>query len=208
MNTPQRKLVVGMVVLTLSCLVATLTTHAQFGKPAAPPAAPKPAAAPAPATKQTPMTPEQTAVWNSPNMLRARAWLIEYCSTSKNCQPGDAEKYMAELEHMSPTQMKLWLMKFDEEEDQKKQQRAFYQQTQATVLKQAKATDIATQKSYGEIEAEETASANQEQSQIEEQEENEQQNQDEKQMGPYSRYGQGYYPGGGGVHYHFHVYPQ
>jgi hypothetical protein len=201
MNTPQRKLIGGMLVLTVSCLVAALSGHAQSTRPASP------VAAPAPPAKQTPMSAEQVAVWNSPNMLRARAWLQEYCATSKNCKPGDAEVYMAELEHMSPTQMKLWLMKFDEEEDQKKQQRAFYQQAQATVLKQAKSTDRATQKSYGEIESEETASANQAQSQIEEQEQNEQQNQDDKQMGPYTPYGQGYYPGGGGVHYHFHVYP-
>ena len=206
MNTPQRKLVGGMLVLTVSSLVAACASHAQTTRPA-PPVAPRPVAAAAPAEKQTPMSAEQAAVWNSPNMLRARAWLQEYCATSKNCKPGDADKYMAELENMSATQMKLWLMKFDEEEDQKKQQRDFYQQAQATVMKQAKATDRATQKSYGEIESEETASANQEQSQIEEQEQNEQQNQDDKQMGPYTRYGQGYYPGGG-VHYHFHMYPQ
>lgn len=200
MNTPQFKLVGGIVIVAVSCLAAAFTGHAQSTKPAAP------TAAPAPTTNQTPMTAEQAAIWNSPNMLRARAWLQEYCATSKNCKPGDAEKYMNELEHMSPTQMKLWLMKFDEEEDQKKQQRAFYQQAQSTIMKQAKAADRATQKSYGEIESEETSAANQEQSQLEEQEQNEQQMQDDKQLGPYTPYGQGYYPGDG-VHYHFHIYP-
>ncbi|MGD9635196.1 MAG: hypothetical protein AB7G28_21825 [Pirellulales bacterium] len=154
------------------------------------------------------MTPEQEAIWNSPNMLRARAWLVEYCQTSKNCQPGDAEKYMAELENMSPTQMKLWLMKFDEEEDQKKQQRQFYQQAQTMMLKQAKSADVATQKSYSSIEKEETSAANEEQSEINEEQQNEQTMQDDKQLGPYTPYGQGMYPGGGdGIHYHFHLYP-
>ena len=103
---------------------------------------------------------------------------------------------MNELEHMSPVQMKLWLMKFDEEEDQKKQQRAFYQQAQSTILKQAKAADKATQKSYSARSSRKRpAAANEAQSQINEQEANEQQNQDDKQIGPYTPYGQGMYPG-------------
>jgi hypothetical protein len=215
MNSPQRLLAAGVLVFTFACLTSPTACHAQFGSggnskkaTTAAPATPATAPVSAPAS-QAPMTAEQAAIWNSPNMLRARAWLQEYCATSKNVKPGEAQQYMNELEHMSPTQMKLWLMKFDEEEDQKKQQRDFYKQAQSTMMKQAKATDKATQKSYSEIESEETASANQAQSQIEEQEQNEQQNQDDKEMsGPYTPYGEGIYPGaGGGVHYHFHMYP-
>ena len=153
------------------------------------------------------MDAERAAIWNSPNMLRARAWLQEYCSTSAKVKPGEGEQYMNELQNMSAVQMKLWLMKFDEEEDRNKQQRAFYQQAQKTALGQAKAADQATQKSYSAIESEETGAANEAQSQINEQEANEQQNQDDKQLGPYTPYGQGMYPGDGGVHYHFHLYP-
>ncbi len=204
MITPQRKLVGGMLIATVACLALASASRGQFNsKTASTTATPAATAKPA----HPVMNAEQEAVWNSPNMLRARAWLQEYCATSKNCKPGDYEKFAAELENMSATQMKLWLLKFDEEEDQKQQQRAFYQQAQSTMLKQAKAADRATQKSYAAIETEETAAANQEQGQINEQRANEQQMQDDKQLGPYTPYGQGYYPGAGGVHYHFHVYP-
>lgn len=206
MNTPQRKIVGGMLVLTVSCFVAALTSRAQFSSQATTPA-PAPKASPVSPASQAKMDAERAAIWNSPNMLRARAWLQEYCATSKNVKPGEAQQYLDELEHMTPIQMKLWLMKFDEEEDQKKQQRAFYQQAQSTILNQAKSADRATQKSYGEIETEESAAASEEQGQLNEQEANEQQNQDDKQLGPYTPYGQGAYPGAGGVHYHFHIYP-
>jgi hypothetical protein len=202
MITPQRKLVGGMLVVTAACLVSAFASNAQTPRPAG--TAP---ATSAPAS-QASMDAERAAIWNSPNMLRARAWLQEYCATSAKVKPGEAQQYLDELEHMSPVQMKLWLMKFDEEEDQKQQQNAFWKQAQSTALGQAKAADRATQKSYAAIESEETAAANQEQGQLNEERANEQQMQDDKQLGPYTPYGQGYYPGaGGGVHYHFHVYP-
>lgn len=216
MNAPQRTIVGGMLLATCLCLALAFASHAQTQRPTlatpgittttTPAATPAPAAAPRRAHPV--MNAEQEAVWNSPNMLRARAWLQEYCATSKNCKPGDYDKYAAELESMSATQMKLWLLKFDEEEDQKQQQRAFYQQAQSTLMKQAKAADKATQQSYAAIDKEETQAANEEESQIQEQEQNEQQMQDDKQLGPYTPYGQGMYPGmGDGVHYHFHLYP-
>jgi hypothetical protein len=217
MNAPQRRITGRMVIFTLSYFALPLVGSAQSTGPAATTpgitirsttaqSATSPTAA-APKA-HAPMSAEQEAIWNSPNMLRARAWLQEYCETSKKVTPEEAQQYTDELEHMSPVQMKLWLLKFDEEEDQKKQQRAFYQQAQTVMLKQAKAADLATQKSDSEIESEETAAASEEQGQVNEQEANEQQNQDVKQAGPYTPYGQGYYPGaGGGIHYHFHLYP-
>ena len=200
MNTPQRKLVGGMLVLTISCLTAAVAGHAQSTKPARPPPI-------RPIRRQRPAWTPNAPRSGTARTCFARAWLQEYCATSKNVKPGEAQQYLDELEHMSPIQMKLWLMKFDEEEDQKKQQRAFYQQAQSTLMRQAKSSDRATQKSYGEIETEETAAANQEQGQLNEEEANEQQNQDDKQLGPYTPYGQGAYPGAGGIHYHFHLYP-
>src|SRR3972149_3404484 len=209
MNAPQRKLVGSILAVTAACLVAALASHAQTIRPTTPTVAtPPPRTSTQPAASASPasMDAERAQIWNSSNMLRARAWLQEYCATSKNCKPGDAEKYMSELQNMSTTQMKLWLMKFDEEEEQKQQQRAFWKQAQATAMAQAKSGDRATQKSYAAIETEETGAANQEQSELNEEQQHEQTMQDDKQAGPYTPYGQGYYPGGG-VHYHFHMYP-
>lgn len=217
MNSPQKKLIGGMLIATAACLGVALSSHAQFrSSPAAPattttaasqPAATQPAATkPAVPAAEATMDPERAAIWNSPNMLRARAWLQEYCATSAKVKPGEAQQYLNELQNMSATQMKLWLLKFDEEEDRKQQQNAFWQQAHAAALGQAKTSDAATQKSYAAVETEENAAANQEQSQLSEEEQNEQAMQDTKQSGPYTPYGQGYYPGGG-IHYHFHIYP-
>jgi hypothetical protein len=207
MKVPQRKFVGGIFVVIVCCFATALASNAQSPKPATKPTPTLAKSMPATPTYSEPgMDAERAAIWNSPNMLRARAWLQEYCATSKKVTPDEAQQYMNELEHMTPIQMKLWLMKFDDEEDQKKQQRAFYQQAEATAMKQAQAADLATRRSYGAIEKEENGAASEEQAQVNEQDANEQQNQDVKQEGPYTPYGQGYYPGGG-IHYHFHLYP-
>lgn len=198
MNALQRKLVGGMLVVTTSCLVAAIASHAQ---------SPKPTGAATPSTSAASMDSEKAAIWNSPNMLRARAWLQEYCATSAKVKPGEGQQYMNELQNMSATQMKLWLMKFDEEEEQKQQQHDFWQQAHSAALSQAKAADAATKRSYASIEEGQTVAAKHSESEIDEQRANEQAMQSEKQLGPDTTYGQGYYPGEAGIHYHFHIYP-
>ncbi len=140
-------------------------------------------------------------------MLRARAWLLDYCNTSKKCKPGDAEKYTTELENLSPIQMKLWLMKFDEEEERKQQQRDIWQQAHAAALQHAQAANRATQKSYSAIDSEETAAANQDQQQLNYEQNLEDTESADKQLEAGDAYnpGLGYFPGDG-VHYHFHLY--
>src|SRR4051794_34589153 len=58
---------------------------------------------------------EREEIWNSPDMLRARAWLKDYCSKSPKVTPEMAKQYESELANMSPNQMRLYLMKFDEQ---------------------------------------------------------------------------------------------
>ncbi len=50
------------------------------------------------------------AAWNAPNMLRARAWLNEYCQSSDAVTEGQAAAHMQALESMTPAQMKLFAM--------------------------------------------------------------------------------------------------
>ena len=174
-------------------------THAQVS---APPATPGSAASAAAA----PMDAEKEAVWNSPDMLRARAWLTEYCNTSAKCKPGDAEKFTNELQNMSATQMKLWLMKFDEEEEEKQQQTAFWKHVQGMAVSHAKSVNAATDKSLAAVETEETAAANQEQGRLNYEQQLEDTEGADKQLdeaGDAYNPGRGYY-GGDGVHFHFH----
>ena len=153
------------------------------------------------------MSAEREQIWNSPNMLRARAWLQDYCSKSARVTPEMARQYQTELQNMTPAQLKLWLLKFDHEEEQRQQQYAVFQQAHSRALSQAMAADRATQQSYAAINREQSQAAGEEQQQLNEQQQAEQTEQENKQIesaGPYGPYGS---PGYGGVHYHFHLYP-
>jgi len=140
-------------------------------------------------------------------MLRARAWLDEYCSRSAKITPEEKQQYMTELQNLSPTQMKLWLMKFDQEEESRQQQHNMWEQAHSAALGRAMAADKATQKSYGAINKEETAAAGEAQQQVNEQTAVEQNAESNKQLEVNGAYGPYGYQGYGGVHYHFHLYP-
>ncbi|MCI0334764.1 MAG: hypothetical protein L0228_16235 [Planctomycetes bacterium] len=159
---------------------------------------------------QAAMDAERAQIWNSPNMLRARAWLQDHISKSAKITPEEGRKYMTELENLTPAQMKLWLLKFDHEEQQRQQQYAFWQQSQQVLAGQALAAHRATQQAYANINREETEAAEQEQGQLNEQAAARQERSMDKQFvpfGPYGPYGYGFQPGYGGIHFHYHLYP-
>jgi hypothetical protein len=80
---------------------------------------------------------EREKIWNSPSMLRARAWVQEYCQRSAKITPEEAKQYMTELKNLSPVQMKLWLLKFQHEEDMIRQQQADFERSRQASLAQA-----------------------------------------------------------------------
>lgn len=194
MNSMQHKLLSGALVIATLSLSVVFSSHAQTATTTS--------ASGSPSNSQASMDAERAQIWNSPNMLRARAWLQDYCSTSAKVTPQDAQKYQTELENMTPVQMKLWLMKFDEEEDAKQQQQALWKHAHSAALSQAMAADRATQKSYSAINSEESQAAGEEEQQLNEETQNEQNLEGDKQI-EQGAYG----PGAGGVHYHFHLYP-
>jgi hypothetical protein len=115
------------------------------------------------------MDAEKAKIWNSPGMLRGRAWLQEYCARSAKVTPEEAKQYMAELENLSPTQMKLWLLKFQEQEEMIQQQQAAFNVQRKSGLTQAAAVNQATQQAYNDINAGETEKAEGAQASINEQ---------------------------------------
>jgi hypothetical protein len=180
-----------------------------------------------PMVSSTPSTPaieaQRAEIWNSPTMLRARAWAQEYFKQSARITPEEARDYMAELQRMSPTQMKLWLLKFEHEQEMVHQQQAAFNQQRQAGVQQAMAMNQSIQQAYGRINQDETEAAQTEEASIQEQQQNAQQNADEKEQnltdtpvggawGPYGYGGYGYGPygyGGGLIapaeyHYHFH----
>lgn len=197
-------------------------SHAQVNRQAAPTAAtaaPAAAAPAAPQKTQAEMTAEREALWDSPDMLRARAWLKDYCSKSAKVTPEMAQAYQKELQNMSTTQLKLWLLKFDEEEEQRQAQYQTFQQANAAGLQQAMAAHKQTQQAYSAINQAENQAAQNAQGEINEQRAQAQQAQQDRQLemstpGPYGGYygggtygPYGGYPfGGGGIQYHYHLY--
>ncbi len=160
---------------------------------------------------------EREEIWDSADMLRARAWLKDYCSKSAKVTPEMAKQYEAELANMSPNQMRLWLMKFDEQEQMRQQQYAMFQQANSAGLREAASLHRQTQQEYAAANQAETAAATHEEGAITEQRESEQNAQQDRMFdsnpygnpygygGVYGGYG-GPYGVGGGVQYHYHFY--
>jgi cell wall assembly regulator SMI1 len=156
---------------------------------------------------------ERDEIWNSPDMLRARAWLKDYCSKSAKVTPEMAKQYETELQNMSPNQMRIYLMKFDEQEQIRQQQYAMFQQQNTQGLQQAAAMHKQTQQGYAAMNQAESAAATQEESNIVEQRESEQNAQQDQQFGgslygyPYGYGGNGGpYGNGGAIEYHYHFH--
>jgi hypothetical protein len=154
---------------------------------------------------------ERDEIWNSPDMLRARAWLKDYCSKSAKVTPEMAKQYETELANMSPNQMRLYLMKFDEQEQMRQQQYAMFQQQNSAGLREAAAMHKQTQQGYAAMNQAESAAANQEEGTITEQRESEQNAQQDRMFDSNSYgypYGSGGYGGpyGGGIQYHYHFH--
>jgi hypothetical protein len=137
-------------------------------------------------------------------MLRARAWLADYCKNSPKVTPELAKHYQTELENMTPSQMKLWLLRFDHAEEQLQQRQALWQQAHNLSIQQALAANQATQRAYSEINREESESAGVAQQQLNEQTQFQQNMDTAKQLEAVGPYG---FPSYGGIHYHYHLYP-
>lgn len=202
MNAQRRKIISGLLVVIGVYSAAVMISHAQTSRQRGQSTSSNASQQGARAN----MDAEREKLWNSPNMLRARAWLQDYCSKSAKVTPQMAKQYQQELANMSTSQLKLWLLKFDHEEEQRSQQQTLWQQAHASALSQAVAANKATQKSYADINKEQSEAAGQEQQQINEQREfsqSEAQNKELESVGPYPYN----YPGYGGTHYHYHLYP-
>jgi hypothetical protein len=157
MNRSLQFLSVVVVVLGL----VTIASSQNRGLPTVPSAS-----APATTAADSGTAVEREKIWNSPTMLRARAWVQDYCSKSAKVTPEEAKEYMTELENLSPKQMKLWLLKFQHEEEMIDRQQAAFEQARQASVNQAITVNRATQRAYNDINAEETRAAQEAQQSI------------------------------------------
>ena len=188
-----------------------------FSQSAAPPSLPAKPATPAayPAGADAAQNAERQKIWESPQMLRARAWVKDYCAHSAKITPAEAKEYEAELANLSPKQMKLWLLKFQHEEEMIQQQQAMFNSARQADVKQAAAVHKQMKQAYANINKDENAAAQTAESSIKRQQQFAQENSLQKTAdqdaaateemtpfyGGFGGYG-GY--GYGDVHYHFH----
>jgi hypothetical protein len=67
----------------------------------------EPTTSAAPATGE--LTPAQLAVWDSPEMIEARAWVMEYGRRSRQFNESAARAYLERVRRLSPEGMANWL---------------------------------------------------------------------------------------------------
>ena len=180
------------------------------------PAATTTAAATNLATSKGDVSSERAKIWDSPEMLRARAWLKEHDADSAKVTPEEAKEHQTELANLSPKQMKLWLLKFQHEDEIRQQQQAMFNAQRQAQVQQAMAAHQQMKQAYANINADENQAASNVASSIKQQQEFAQQDGLQKGAGrdaavnnllapPFSGWGSyGYGYGYGGVHYHFY----
>jgi hypothetical protein len=201
MNPRHRQIIACVFVVVSLVFSAVFVSRAQA--PRRPGAT---ATAPPQGVSKAAMDAEREQIWNSPNMLRARAWMQDYFSKSVKVTPEQAKEYLTELQNLTPAQMRLWLLKFDHEEEQRAQQQQLWQQAHSAALSRAMAVNQATERAYSAINRGENQAADVAQAQINEERQAQQNMAEAKELepvGPYGPLGYGY----GGLHYHYHLYP-
>jgi hypothetical protein len=105
------------------------------------------------------MDAERAQIWNSPTMLRARAWVQEYCQRSARISPAEAQQYMTELSNLTPRQMKLWLLKFEAEEEMIRGQQAAFSRSRQAGVETAMGFNRQEQREFAQVNRDQTAAA-------------------------------------------------
>ncbi|WP_145432966.1 hypothetical protein [Lacipirellula limnantheis] len=148
-------------------------------------------------------------------MLRARAWLQEHDATSVKVTPEEAKEHQAELANLSAKQMKLFLLKFQHEEEIRQQEHAAFNLQRQGDVQRAMAMNQQLKQSYANVNADANQAAATAESSITQQQQFAQQDGLQKSDARASTvnnlltrpivggYGYGGF-GGGGVHYHFY----
>lgn len=176
---------------------------------------------------------DREAAWNSPDMLRARAWVNEHCQGNTAMSETEKAEMLQALETMTPAQMKLFALTHSnvsksntvaqvhttaQQSLQHAQQAAaaqqwWYQNVHKAEMQRSLAADSQANANLNSIDTEETAAANQAQAQINEEKQFEQDNQaakldDLNNAYPNGGYMNPYYGyGGGGIHFHIYGSP-
>ena len=153
---------------------------------------------------------EREKIWNSPDMLRARAWMEDYFRVTKKYTPEQAAEYRTHLKAMTPKQMEIWLMTFDHDREVAHHQAAFDQHTRHIQVANDLATLRQSQKTLDDVNRQENQVAIETNKRIEQQQKSAEamarQRQAEQSQAWRNMDSPRYLPAGG-YHYHYHIYP-
>ena len=165
------KLMLGLLTFGGSVLLAATATQGQTPAaapvdPALPALSPPSLAAGPPAAKATTQSAsraEETAreedVWNSKEMVEARAWLAQRSRVSKRFGPQEAKRYIEWLKEKSPEQQKDWLVWFNARRASLAQSDAVARAARQTAVDHALTRQQETQQAYANINQGKTAGA-------------------------------------------------
>lgn len=92
-------------------------------------------------------------LWNSPEMLEARAAVIEFCKVSARTSPAEGQQFLHRLAKLSPTDLGLWLKKFQARRSSVSRGRQVAQLARRQLLEQAERREEVRQQSAQNISA-------------------------------------------------------
>lgn len=133
--------------VALLTLVGALANSASAQQPAVPTTPP---ASDARYTEET--TPEaqeleRQKLWDSPEMVEAREWLLDHMARSAQISPSQSKRYMKELEQLNAEQLKLWLITFEEQQAERTRQREGFERGRQQSVENAMRQNEARQQS-------------------------------------------------------------
>jgi hypothetical protein len=101
-------------------------------------------------TETTPRTQEEidkerAAIWDSAEMVAAREWLVDHMARSARITPSQSQRYMEELKRLSPEQMKLWLITFEEQQAERNRQNQTFESARQMSVDRAMQANQASQ---------------------------------------------------------------
>jgi hypothetical protein len=156
---------------------------------------------------------QREKIWNSADMLHARAWLEDYFRVSKKYTPEQAQEYRKHLKNLNAKQMELWLMKFDHERDTVHKQQAMWDHQRSMNVARDLAAIRHTHTTLNDINRQENVAAAQDQQKLQAQQgfSERMYRQRQAEQSAYERdlnaRPAGLYGGRWSPNYHFHMYP-
>jgi hypothetical protein len=138
--------------LAASLMIVSGSAESVWGQNAAPPTTPATPVASderytEEATSSAARELERQKIWDSPEMVEAREWLVDHMARSARITPSQSKRYMDELERLNAQQLKLWLIAFEEQQAERARQSESFERARQQSVENAMRQNEARQQS-------------------------------------------------------------